>query len=288
MSHLDHHLRDNPDYVPVPSKSLRGYLYMSPLHKPGERDPHEALEWFDKALDDTTRMTDKEGQIGDRIVVPADKAHVLFLLGEYEDVKIVITELKKYIHQINRPKAFAYIQAHQAFALSWFGQANIERGIGCFDKALDVLPNQESWLFGKARLHSRHSSTADSGQGASQEEIIYNKILQINETHILAKVYLALNANRRHSDFEAEWHFEKALDYGRDRVTVVQRVAQYYESKNNLNKAMELYNTALAIEPESSFIHYHIGVIYRKMAQKLKAIDRTLVCRLQLDTSTWQ
>ncbi|XP_077869963.1 interferon-induced protein with tetratricopeptide repeats 5-like [Saccoglossus kowalevskii] len=273
MSHLDNHLRDNPDNVPVPSKSLRGYLCMSSLHKAGERDPYEALKWFDKALDDTTSMKDKEGQIGDEIVVLTDKAHVLFLLGKYDDAALIISKLKELEDHKNKRKVKAYIYANQAFALSWIGPRGAERGIECFQKALNLLPNQESWLFGNARLYSRDMPTVYQEQGSSQEEILYNKVLQINETNTINLVYLALNAKGRQSDFEAEWHFDKALEYGADKVSVVQRVGQYYEWKNNLDKALQFYKRALDMEPESSFIHYHLGVVYKKMKQQKTAIS---------------
>uniref|UniRef100_A0ABM0MEP7 Interferon-induced protein with tetratricopeptide repeats 5-like n=1 Tax=Saccoglossus kowalevskii TaxID=10224 RepID=A0ABM0MEP7_SACKO len=275
--YIDNHIRDNPEQSPVLSKSLKGYLYMSSLNSSMEKNPKEALDWFQKALEENAKeMEDiKDGPVGDRMIILANKARTLLLLGENTEVEEIIDELIQLKKDHDSAKVKAYQQAHQAFAMHWFGPMKNKDAKSLFVDALKEFPEKESWLFGYARLIDKgrnFSRSRNMKQEASHEEKLYRQIITINPKNTLARVYLARKLAEKGSDWEAKHHFEKAMQYGEDKLIVVQRIAENYKWKNKLDEALEWFEKALKLEPDSAFVHLQMGSIYKTKYENAKKV----------------
>ncbi|XP_077997551.1 antiviral innate immune response effector IFIT1-like [Glandiceps talaboti] len=271
---LDNHLEDHADQLPVFSKTLKGYLYMSSLNPRGERDPHEALRWFDKAVEDNEKEmqedTEDKGPMGDRIIILANKARVLLCLGEDKKAGEILNTLAGIKEHLKSEKVQAYIDANKAFCSFWLGQSKFDLGLTCYDRALKVYPTKESWLIGKALLvgkfkHCMRSTVSE--QGVSELEIIYRKVLRINPDNMFARVRLAVTLASRKCDYEAMHHFDEAWLHGKDKLHVVTHVAEFYLRKRDFRKARGLLDEALCLHPKSPFIHRLFGDLYRAMAK---------------------
>ncbi|XP_070570675.1 interferon-induced protein with tetratricopeptide repeats 1-like [Ptychodera flava] len=281
--HLGNHLKDHPDRLPVPAKTFRGYLCLSSLNQQGEKDPQEALKWFNDALEDIS--LDLEGAVGDWIVTMANKARTLLLLGDMAEAQCVTTELQKFHGSLECEKVMAHVYAHEAFALSWLSPNKSDRGVQCYENALKVFPKKNEWLFGYALFFNKFNAkflSLDQEQAVGKQEKLYRKILRSNPADAFTRIQLASNLASRDSDLEALFHYEKALEYGGGDVTVVQRVAEHYHWKGKFDKAVDTFRKALDLDSRSSFINHQLGNIYKKIAKSKKGNEKEEYLRLAI------
>ncbi|XP_070570679.1 interferon-induced protein with tetratricopeptide repeats 1-like isoform X1 [Ptychodera flava] len=275
IHHLENHLKDHPGRLPGPAKTFRGYLCLSSLNQQGEKDPQEALKWFNDALEDIS--LDVEGAVGDWIVTMANKARTLLLLGDIAGAEQVAKELQQCRGSLKCEKVMAHVYVNEAFALSWLGPNKSDRGVRCYENALKVSPRKKEWLFGYALFFSKFNAkflSLDQEQAVNKQEKLYRKILRENSADAFTRVLLASNLAHRDSDLEALFHYEKALEDGGGDVTVVQRVAEHYHWKGKFDEAVDTFSKALDLDSRSPFINHQLGNIYKKIAKSKGANEK--------------
>ncbi|XP_070569827.1 interferon-induced protein with tetratricopeptide repeats 5-like [Ptychodera flava] len=261
-------LRDYPDKQVVPTKTLIGYLYMSPLNKPGKRQHHKALEWLEQAIEaNDADVKEDLGAVGDKIVILSCKAWILRKLGKNPEARKLNTEIGKLQKTEN---VTAYLSAHEAFAGWWFGPSHYERAAKLYDTALKAYPDKEPWWFELAlivgRLERRDGATR-SPEGVTREELLLRKVLTLNPNRSLARVFLGRQLAYRGKNDEAKEHFREALETDPHNVTVVQRIGEFYLRQKWLDTALSTFEKAIKLAPNSSFLVYELSLVYKHRYQ---------------------
>ncbi|XP_070570677.1 interferon-induced protein with tetratricopeptide repeats 1-like [Ptychodera flava] len=276
VEYIDHHIRYNPEQMPVPAIALKAYLYMSSLKGNDKPRPTKALKLLDRALKTNGAKSSRQnGQNGERVVLLANKAWVHLKLGERDKVESLIDELDQmYPLLSNLKEARAYVDAHKAFACQWFSRSKYGEAIECYKKALAVFPSNVDWLFGYTRFlektEARSQSSNDGVSPVTEIELSLRKILECNPGHGLARVFLARRLADKGSTMEAEHQVEEALKIDGNNFVVVQRAGEVYRKMSKLDIALELLEEAKDSESDSSFTFRQIGCVYKDKYYKSK------------------
>ncbi|XP_070571242.1 interferon-induced protein with tetratricopeptide repeats 5-like [Ptychodera flava] len=194
MEYIDHHIRYNPEQMPVPATALKAYLYVSTLKGNDNTRPIEALELLDRALEINGAESSRhkhDGAQGDRVVLLANKACVYLNLGKRDEAERLKDELEQM--NANSEKACAYVDAHKAFACQWFSRSKFGEAIECYKKALAVFPFNVDWLFGYTRFLEktdvRSQSSNDGVSPVTEIELNLRKILECNPGTVLPESF---------------------------------------------------------------------------------------------------
>ncbi|XP_070570680.1 interferon-induced protein with tetratricopeptide repeats 1-like isoform X2 [Ptychodera flava] len=272
MDYIDHHIRCSPKEMQVPAIALKAYLYMSTLKGNEKHNPEEALELLKEALEindaESSLHHDHKGPMGDRVVLLANKAWVYSKYGYIDKAESSKVELEE-IYQLLSREAWAYVDAHKAFAFQWFSRSKFGEAIASYKNALAVFPSNFDWLFGYTRFLEKTevlSQTPNEGVSLVTEiERNLRKILECNPGHGLARVFLARRLADKGSTMEAEHQVEEALNIDRSNLVVVQRAGEVYRKMSKFRNALQFLNRPIATcsESDSSFAFRQIGCVYK-------------------------
>ncbi|XP_077977251.1 uncharacterized protein LOC144432832 [Glandiceps talaboti] len=190
----------HPELSPTPHTAMMGYLQVSELRPPEQRDPMAALSWFDKALRDNQKelesSDDKDGPLGDKLVILADKAWIYHTLGEVDKVREILHEIEQLGSGKLTEKQKAFVYGHKGTAFTYFVKKTCNEGIDSFKRALSVFPNKPDWLVLKSILQfyrsGRMYATTDVEYILSMKEckISLKRVLEINPNHSYARTSL--------------------------------------------------------------------------------------------------
>ncbi|XP_070571241.1 interferon-induced protein with tetratricopeptide repeats 1-like [Ptychodera flava] len=272
LSKIERHLRETPNILPVPFKTLLGYMHVSKIAPRGSVDHMFALKCFDEALKDNetevTKSGDHDGPLGDKVILLANKAWVFLQTGNMEEVEKLLGHLNDICRDGLTRKQTAYVEAHRAVSLIRFGPIKYPESVACYERSLKEYPENVDWLFGLALVigrKDRHDSfdhkKPRSGT-VSEEEACLREVIRVDPNYSLARVFLAekiVNNNKG----EAQHHIEEALRKASNTTVILQRSGDFFRKLKHLDRALRLFERALELEPKSSFIHHQIGLVYR-------------------------
>ncbi|XP_070570651.1 uncharacterized protein [Ptychodera flava] len=272
LSKIERHLRETPNIRPIPFKTLRGYLHVSKIAPRGSVDHMCALKWFDEALKDNetevTKSGDRDGPLGEKVIILANKAWVYLQIGNTDEVDKLLKKLNDICRDWLTSKQIAYVEAHRAVSLVCFGPAKFSESVACYERSLKEYPENVDWLFGLALVTGRKDrydfSVSKKNRSASldREEVCLRKVIQLDPNYSLARVFLAEKIVNNQIG-EAQHHIEEALRRAPNTTVVLQRSGQFFRKLKHLDRALGLFERALELEPTSSFIHHQIGLVYR-------------------------
>ncbi|XP_077861712.1 interferon-induced protein with tetratricopeptide repeats 5-like [Saccoglossus kowalevskii] len=264
----------------VPAKALKSFLYMSDLEGNSTKYKKQSLKWIDEALrDNKLEIGNNDWAIGDKVVLLADKAWISYLCGNLQDVQRLISEIDELQIQLTE-KGYACRLAHEAFALQWFSRTHINNAIQCYKQALSMFPDNVDWLFGYARAIGKiaHEITDKKKRSAclQEEEEFLKRILRLKPDHVFARVYLARLQITKGEESQAILNIEKALELDGNNFILLQRAGQAYRIMQKFDKAIKLIKRAIKFDPNSSFAHHQLGIIYKQMYYTGKMTDQEL------------
>ncbi|XP_077863642.1 antiviral innate immune response effector IFIT1-like, partial [Saccoglossus kowalevskii] len=258
MSYVDHLLKFSPNQMRVTAKALKSYLYMADLKGNDENYMRKALNFLDEALSDNVFEVDaaeEDGPIGDKVILLANKAWLLYNMGKMNEVDSLITEIESFREQMS-DKAGAYSLAYDALTKNWFSRNNYKSAIQCYKLAMECVPDHVDWLFGYTRLIAKTENQVellDKIPAITEEETQYG----------LARVHLARCLLKKGSEVEALHHVDRALEDDGNNPIVVQRVGEIYRKMGKFDDAIEILAEALDSSPDSSFILNEIGLVFK-------------------------
>ncbi|XP_040597851.1 interferon-induced protein with tetratricopeptide repeats 1-like [Mesocricetus auratus] len=138
--------------------------------------------------------------------------------------------------------------------------------MACFAKVLEVDPENPEYNTGYAVATYRVDFAEDC---ISLEPL--RKAVRLNPGDPYLKVYLALKLQDGGETAEAETHIGEALSSTSCQTYVFRYAAKYYRRKGCIDKALDLLHRALQASPDSAYLHYQIGLCYRKQMIQQKA-----------------
>ncbi|KAL2769591.1 interferon-induced protein with tetratricopeptide repeats 1 isoform 3, partial [Daubentonia madagascariensis] len=163
------------------------------------------------------------------------------------------------------------MDCEEGWALLKCGGKNYERAKACFEKALEVDPENPEFNTGYAITAYRLDGfklAIKGHKGFSLQPL--RKAVRLNPEDTYIKVLLALKLQDEGREAEGEKYIEEALDNMSSQTYVFRYAAKFYRRKGSLDKALQLLKTALQATPTSAFLHHQIGLCYRAQMMQIK------------------
>ena len=264
--------------------SLLGYL-KSQLVPQTTAAKEEVFELFSKALECFPRFkrsSTKQG-IGSRAVMVGNLLTWKVLFKQQEEAASFLNEYEKiwktYKDINNHPEALA-IKAFASGHISTFQSALVSVKAYTSSLSDEMYKDKAEWLFGLARSKTilSYKRFPTSPEDLSEIENIYRRVITIKPNHSLAMLKLARILFRLHGFYaneEVSHWIETALNEGREKVIVLEEAALlYYQisklDANYIQKALDLYNEAKTINPNSKKTMQGLAKIYLNRYYKKK------------------
>ncbi|XP_006880465.1 PREDICTED: interferon-induced protein with tetratricopeptide repeats 1 [Elephantulus edwardii] len=142
-------------------------------------------------------------------------------------------------------------------------QVTYERARICFEKALEVEPENPEFCIGYAITLFRLDSFASETRENDFSLPALRKAVRLNPEDVYIKVLLALKLQDVGQEAEGEQYIEEALRSKSSQTYVFRQASRFYRKKGFLEKAIQLLKMALQSAPTSAFLHHQIGLCYR-------------------------
>lgn len=143
-----------------------------------------------------------------------------------------------------------------------------ERAKMCFEKALEEKPEDPECMAGMAIAMYRLQEKPEKQFSVDA----LKQAMELNSQNQYEKVLLALKLQKMGEDAEAERLVEDALEKGPNQTDVLQKAAQFYRKKGNLDRAIEFLGKALRSTANNSPLYSLVMCRYR---EKLKQLQNT-------------
>ncbi|XP_041517895.1 interferon-induced protein with tetratricopeptide repeats 1-like [Microtus oregoni] len=250
---------------PVRMHNLLAYV----RHLKGQHE--EALQ----SLREAEALARRE-QLGKRSVVTwGNCAWVHYHMGSLAEAQSYLDKVKNTCKDFASPFRYrmecAEMHCEEGWALLKCGGQNYRRAMACFAKAVEAEPENPEYNTGYA-IAAYREYFDDNKMSLGP----LRKAVMLNPADPYIKVYLALKLQDIGETHEAERHIEEALSSTSCQTYVFRYAAKYYRRKGCIDKALQLLHKALQTSPNSGYLHYQIGLCYKKQMLQLKTSRNTL------------
>uniref|UniRef100_A0A2K6EEI7 Interferon induced protein with tetratricopeptide repeats 1 n=2 Tax=Propithecus coquereli TaxID=379532 RepID=A0A2K6EEI7_PROCO len=234
----------------------------------------EALE----SLKEAEGLIQREhaGQSDARSVVTwGNFAWVYYHMGRLAEVQTHLDKVedtcKKFANLFRYRMECPEMDCEEGWALLKCGGKNYERAKACFEKALEVHPENPEFNTGYAITAYRldgFKSAIKGHKGFSLHPL--RKAVRLNPEDTYIKVLLALKLQDEGQEDEGERYIEEALDIMSSQTYVFRYAAKFYRRRGSPDKALQLLKMALQATPTSAFLHHQIGLCHRAQMIQIK------------------
>lgn len=155
----------------------------------------------------------------------------------------------------------------EGWALLKCGGKNYERAKACFEKALEVDPDNPEFSIGYAIVVFRLdgiNKTSQVGEAFCVEPL--KRAIRLNPEDAYIKALLAVKLQEIGQEAEGEEYIEEALANMSSQTYVYRYAAKFYRKKGSIDKALQLLRKALRATPSSAFLHHQMGLCYRSQS----------------------
>uniref|UniRef100_A0A4X2LHP4 Interferon induced protein with tetratricopeptide repeats 1B n=2 Tax=Vombatus ursinus TaxID=29139 RepID=A0A4X2LHP4_VOMUR len=160
------------------------------------------------------------------------------------------------------------IDCEEGWALLKFGGRYYEKARDCFQKALQLKPDNPEFNTGFAIAVYRLGECFRGDLRTVSLEPL-RRAVRLNPEDAYIKALLALRLQEQNPE-EGERYIEEALKAGSSQPYVFRYAAKFYRTKRSLEKALHFSKLALQEIPSSAFLHYQMGLCYKDQMIKIK------------------
>lgn len=198
-------------------------------------------------------------------------------MGQLAEAKTYLDKVENTCKKFASPHCYRMecpeTDCEEGWALLKCGGKHYERAKACFEKALEVDPENPEFTAGYAistyRLDNFNRPTQVSEAFCLQP---LKEAIRLNPEDAYIKALLALKLQDVGQEAEGEKYIEEALTSMSSQTYVFRYAAKFYRRKGSVDKALQLLRTALQATPDSVFVHQQIGLCYKtRMIQINKA-----------------
>ncbi|XP_023498761.1 interferon-induced protein with tetratricopeptide repeats 1-like isoform X3 [Equus przewalskii] len=209
------------------------------------------------------------------LVTWGNYAWLYYHMGRLAEAQTYLDKVENTCKKFANPSSYRIdcpqMDCEEGWALLKCGGKNYKRAKACFEKALEVDPENPEFSTGYAITAYR----LDGFPGATQmsEAFCLNTLKQavkLNSEDGYIKVLLALKLQDVGQEAEGEKYIEEALTNTSSQTYVLRYAAKFYRKKGSLDKALQLFKKALKATPSSAFVHHQIGLCYRGQVIQMK------------------
>ncbi|KAJ8366193.1 hypothetical protein SKAU_G00150240 [Synaphobranchus kaupii] len=142
-----------------------------------------------------------------------------------------------------------------------FSRQYYEKAKECFEKALELEPEEIEWNDGYAvALYRTESDLTSLEESPASKQL--RRVLELDPNNAYMMVLLGL----KHADYKkyqkAEELIERAMELEPDKPYMIQYVAKYYRKKGEVEVSLSLLKRLLEKIPDSPFVHHQLALVY--------------------------
>ncbi|XP_042545270.1 interferon-induced protein with tetratricopeptide repeats 1B-like isoform X2 [Dipodomys spectabilis] len=229
----------------------------------------DALQSLNKAEDLIHREHADLSDIGS-LVTWGNYAWLYYHMGRLEEAQTYLDKVedtcRKFASQFRYSMECPEMDCAEGWALLKCGRQNYVRARACFEKALQVEPENPEFSTGYAitlyRLDSDHNDVISLNP--------LRQAVRLNPADTYIKVLLALKLQDVKQEDEGEMYIKEALGSTTSLMYILRYAAKFYRRKGCVERALELLQRALQETPSSVFLHHQIGLCYRAQMLQIK------------------
>lgn len=234
----------------------------------------EALESLKEAEDLIQQEHSNQSDLRS-LVTWGNYAWLYYHMGRLAEARMYLDKVENTCKKFGSPYCYRMecpeMDCEEGWALLKCGKKNYEQAKACFEKALEVDPENPEFSTGYAiatyRLDSFNKTTQIS-EGVCLHPL--KEAIRLNPEDAYIKVLLALKLQDVGQEAEGEKYIEEALTSESSQTYVFRYAAKFYRRKNSVDKALQLLKKALRATPTSAFLHHQMGLCYRTQVFKIK------------------
>ncbi|KAJ8033667.1 Interferon-induced protein with tetratricopeptide repeats 1B [Holothuria leucospilota] len=284
LNKLKHHIDRNENDIMVVERLLYAAFLEVPIGSPynlSRPSVVQAREYLREAEEyiETNLRDNRDASIGYGIVINACRMWTGQSMREWEEKLQILEEEKK-----TSSKYKYYISAVRAFALSRLGPRWVEEAKVHYEYALEGIPENSQWLYGKASMVGRllllnypnvkFEKSANLGYRdmLNEEKDILEKVLTLNEHFHIARVMYGQVLYNLGETEEAEYNIEKAREAARNNRSIAEIASKYYQRTEQPEKALEIL-LSLPNASKTAEVHFLLGKLYKSQSYRRKQLS---------------
>ncbi|XP_004681145.1 PREDICTED: interferon-induced protein with tetratricopeptide repeats 1 [Condylura cristata] len=223
-----------------------------------------------KEAEDLIQQEDANQSYVRSLVTWGNCAWLYYHMGRQAEAQIYLDKVENTCKELASSSRYKVecpeMDCQEGWALLKCGGANYERVKACFEKALQVAPDNPESSTGYAIIMYRLENIKKTGHSSLQP---LKHALRLNPDNVYLKALFALKLQEIGQEVEGERYIQEALNNMSSHVYILRYAAKFYRRKGVLDKAIEFLKEGLRATPNSSFLHHQLGFCYRSQIFKI-------------------
>ncbi|KAG8552363.1 hypothetical protein GDO81_004494, partial [Engystomops pustulosus] len=209
-------------------------------------DHTKAIDHLKKA-EEIIEENNPDGTDQKYLVTYGNYAWVFYYLNQYEDSQKYIDKIEQIYKDLKGTSELAEIYGEKGWSMLIFCGQYYENARECFEKALELEPEDPEWITGYATVVYRLEGF--NGRHCSAPECksldLLKRAVEMNPTDAVVKALLALKLQDLKRTDEGIKYIEEAMEQAPKLPYLLRYVAKY-------------------LIPDSGFLHHQIGLCYKQ------------------------
>ncbi|KAM3913282.1 interferon-induced protein with tetratricopeptide repeats 5-like [Leptodactylus fuscus] len=229
------------------------------------RNYTQAKDNLEKA-EEMIKENNPDGTDQKYLVTYGDYAWVFYNLNRYEDCQQYIEKVEEIYKELKGAPDIADIYGEKAWSLLQFSGQYYEDAKQCFEKALELEPEEPEWITGYATVVYRLEGFWGGNFPASECKSLdlLKRAVEKNPNDAVVKALLALKLQDLDRTDEGRPYIEEAIKQAPNLPYLLRYVAKFYRRAAMVDEALHVLKTAVDLIPNSGFLHHQIGLCYRQ------------------------
>ncbi|CAI9543248.1 unnamed protein product [Staurois parvus] len=214
------------------------------------------------------------------LVTFGNYAWIYFYMNQYEKAQMYIEKVNQIYDELkqlpNDTNKIAEVYGEQGWSMLKFNAKYYEKAKECFEKALELNPEDPEWCSGHAiavyRLEGLNSKKCEASECKSLQALQH--AVEVNPKDAVLKALLALKLQELKRDKEGRTYIEEALQQAPNLPYLLRYVAKFYRKAGLLDEALRVLKESVDLMPTSGFLHHQIGLCYRQKMINLKKLEK--------------
>ncbi|XP_069835187.1 interferon-induced protein with tetratricopeptide repeats 5-like [Dendropsophus ebraccatus] len=277
---LEDRLYDQLTFLVTRNKYMVYNLLAYVMHLKG--DCPKAIANLGKA-EEMIKENNPDGTDHRYLVTYGNYAWVLYYLNQYEESQKYIDKVEQICKKLKDTPDRAEIYGEKGWTLLKFCGQYYKEAKQCFEKALELEPEDPEWNSGYAtvvyRLEGFNGRQCPASECRSIE--LLERAVEKNPNDAVVKALLALKLQDLNRSDEGKTYIEEALKQAPSSPYLLRYVAKFYRRAGMVDEALGALKTAINLIPTSGFLHHQVGLCYRKKyySYKKKSGNRNMYAR---------
>lgn len=264
-THMEDRVRNQIDFLNSEHKATMYNLLAYIKHLDGENEA--ALECLGQAEDLLKSKQDDQAEMR-CLVTWGNYAWVYYRMGRHSEAQAYVDKVRHVCKKFANPYSMECPELDCEEGWTRLKCGKNERAKMCFEKALEEKPSDPECSSGLAIAvyHLEDDPEKQFSVDALKQAV------ELNSKNQYVKALLALKLQSKGEEAEGEQLIEDVLRVAPDQIDVLQKAAQFFKKKRNLDRAIELLERARKSTAYNSPLYCSVMAHYR---ERLKQLQKT-------------